>query len=594
MAVRRGPSSLSSSCSNSSSLSDSQKYSFHNLLDTSLPSPGLPSITPQHGRKPSARRFRMGLRLLFWACGVGVVLWFLVSTLQLEKSPSAIRYLSNDGEAYEIVGDDALPQQPSPVMVTDRRGRVKWTISIPPTFDFPLQPKEHFDICAQSTDVARHVAELKSHGSGHRHGDHFGYYHIDPNFMDVAEAEDHGMLPRPKSKQAQSIWEAVAGKQEEKDSMSEDLESMRSRGRNPVCVRSLTYVMETSDAGFGKTLMGLWMSYGLAKIEGRAFFIDDANWAYGKYTTFFQPPPIPLCLPPDKTQILPCPHHARHLLVSAATTPWTFGQAFNSHFEDAHKTGVKLQERIFSLLRDGHDALFHLADEDAAYVEQRAQDLAKPVHESGGITIGIHVRHGDRHPFEFQYQNSYIPLEIYVDAARALISAASTNATTSETTSRLLLASDDPETYTSLSNALRAQVRILLASKTTLDAATQNPPDSRQHKFTDENIGWEGGFFNAVFWSLGRQPSAPVPRSRGGEDGKEREEPSELALRLRELVGRAYLLDLAVLGRSDRVVCAVSSVGCRLLGVMMGWERGIVEGGWRNVDGRGDWRGIIW
>jgi hypothetical protein len=40
----------------------------------------------------------------------------------------------------------------------------------------------------------------------------------------------------------------------------------------------LTYVMETDDAGFGNTLMRLWMSYGLAKAENRAFFIDDTRW----------------------------------------------------------------------------------------------------------------------------------------------------------------------------------------------------------------------------------------------------------------------------------------------------------------------------
>lgn len=98
-------------------------------------------------------------------------------------------------------------------------------------------------------------------------------------------------------------------------------------------------------------------------------------------------------------------------------------------------------------------------------------------------------------------------------------------------------------------------------------------------------------------------------------------------LRLRELVARAYLLDLAVLDSvSDGVVCGVSSAGCRILGVMMGWDailngekymRGEDEGGggwfkfswggekkkkklgnrgkkvWRNVDGGLKWRGVI-
>jgi hypothetical protein len=80
--------------------------------------------------------------------------------------------------------------------------------------------------------------------------------------------------------------------------------------------------------------------------------------------------------------------------------------------------------------------------------------------------------------------------------------------------------------------------------------------------------------------------------------------PSDAALRLRELIGRAYLLDIAVLGSaSDSIVCGVSSVTCRLLGVMMGWDAIIAgqrsAGGstrhvWKNVDGDFEWKGIIW
>jgi hypothetical protein len=45
-----------------------------------------------------------------------------------------------------------------------------------------------------------------------------------------------------------------------------------------VCEKSLTFVMETHDAGLGKTLMMLWTAYGLAQKEGRAFFVDDSRW----------------------------------------------------------------------------------------------------------------------------------------------------------------------------------------------------------------------------------------------------------------------------------------------------------------------------
>ena len=46
----------------------------------------------------------------------------------------------------------------------------------------------------------------------------------------------------------------------------------------PTCQSSLTFVMETTEAGFGNTLLALWLSYGMAKKEGRTFFIDDSKW----------------------------------------------------------------------------------------------------------------------------------------------------------------------------------------------------------------------------------------------------------------------------------------------------------------------------
>ena len=209
---------------------------------------------------------------------MGIILWFVLSTLAYERRPPALSYTRQDLGAYELVGEDTLPKQPSPVIVTDRRGRSKWTVSIPPGLGFPLRPQEYADICARSTDVSGHIAQLKAHDGHHHHGRGFGYYHIDLNYMDVAEAENHGMLPGTSEQPALWIWKAGAGSKEGKDSMSEDLETMQGVQRKPMCARSLTYVMESSDAGFGETLMGLWMSYGLAKKERRAFFIDDTNW----------------------------------------------------------------------------------------------------------------------------------------------------------------------------------------------------------------------------------------------------------------------------------------------------------------------------
>lgn len=531
-------------------------------------------------------------RLLIAFCGVTVIVWLGVRSLYSPLPYSPSEYPSEGGEGegeYEMVGDSSLPQDPCALIVTDNKGKPKWTVSIPSSYDFPLRPAQYVEICSQSMELSHHLTESGKTLSKRMRG----YYEQDPWFLDVQEAEKQGLLPQsqpsgqPSSKDEGKIGNKV-GEEQSGDGMM-------------VCGRSLTFVMETADAGLGKTLMALWMSYGLAMKENRAFFVDDSRWAYGKYSTYFTPPPSPGCLQPPKSQILPCPHNARHILVSAATTAQTFGHMFNEEYEDGRKIEVQRQHNIFSLVREGYEALFSLRTDDATYVTERADALYGPVTEAGGVSIGMHVRRGDRHPYEYQYSKDYLPLDRYIETAREMILAqfnttsnsrkskskargvGSDEKTEGEKASKLVVASDDPDVYASpdMSHAIRAQDRIILASKTTLEAASP-----KKNPYIDEISGWEGGFFRDVFWSLGQ----PTSNAAAGTA----QEVSEQAMRLRELVGRAYLMDLAVLAKADAVVCTVSSLGCRLLAVMKGWDSAIDGDGWKNVDGDFDWRGVVW
>jgi hypothetical protein len=478
--------------------------------------------------------------------------------------------------------------------------------------------------------MSQHVAMSKKPPGrqSHIHKAHHPYYYRDPHFMDIAEAESHRLLPDHSSQKP----------------LTPPQDPSTTGSSLKRCTRTLTYALETSNAGLGHTLLTLWLAYGLAQSEDRAFFVDDTNWPYGSYGTYFKLPPSPGCLPPPKTQVVPCPHQARHLLVSAATTRHTFGHMFMDHFEDARKMGVMRQHKVFGMMRIGYEALFQgkLNDEDEAYFRDRVAELDSSTRIQGGEEIGVHVRHGDRHPLEYQYQKSYIPLEKYLDTAYNLSSQWPRPASSP---THILIASDDPDVYvdpliTSASafpssktptkiaktEIEKAQSHISLASKKTLAASGKT------------GLGWEGGFFKDVFWALGAPPtfkapdsiqspppSTPPPhrrrRSSHARDTPPKNlkradlssssrtvaadldldldldphtHPSSSALKLRQLVGRAYLLDLAVLGQSDRVVCALSAYGCRILAVMMGWERAIVDGGWINVDGDFDWRGVDW
>lgn len=566
--------------------STSSRFSFNHLIATPPPSPGLPALIPRHG-KPVAANPRKYVRAVVWLVGVLVIVYYGLSKIQTGHNRLAkVGWETNAGEQFEMVGDEELPDFPTPVVVTDKKGRAKWTVSIPPDSVFPLEPKVYADICMQNMEVSAHVADLHSH-SHKVHAAHYGYYRVDPNFMDVAEAEAHGLLPGLKAKTSMKENGLVG---ETQDSLIE----------SDVCEKSMTFLMETADAGLGKTLMMLWMAYGLAQKEGRDFFVDDSRWAYGKYTNYFLPPPMPKCRPPPRHEMLPCPHHARHLVVSAATVQSTFGGAFNEEFEDPRKMEVYRQKPMFDLARAGYEALFTLAKDDSLYVQNRISTMKKKTQmaEGNGMILGIHVRHGDRRPYEFQYRDAYIPLPNYSDKARSILKSTYNHSgpnggenLLAEMHSLMVVASDDPDVYESdeFSHAWRAQDLIHLAAHTT--RPKPDGPVAAIRKFVDESIGWEGGFFAGMFWSLGRPSSVPVTAMETPDTNLP---PTAEALRLRELVGRAYLMDLAVLGNSDQLVCTVSSMGCKLLAVMMGWEAAVVQESWVNIDGDFEWRGVSW
>jgi hypothetical protein len=171
----------------------------------------------------------------------------------------------DDGEEWEMASGSQLPKEPSAVAIQDAKGRMRWTVSIPSNLDFPLQPAQYRDICQQSMELATSIRqEAQSQNIAKRM---LNYYQQDQYYIDVQEAEDQLLLPPAK----------VSGRPKgfvEDESIADGF----STAGQKVCDRTLTYIMETEDAGFGNTLMRLWMSYGLAMAEKRSFFIDDTRW----------------------------------------------------------------------------------------------------------------------------------------------------------------------------------------------------------------------------------------------------------------------------------------------------------------------------
>ncbi|KAL8652038.1 MAG: hypothetical protein Q9226_004432, partial [Calogaya cf. arnoldii] len=547
----------------------SKQFNFQHLVNSPLPSPALPSIVPRHGKKPAPRTIRLAVRvfarLFIYLFAFTLLYAFFTLARHALSSPTPLNIVSVNVNEYKIAGQEPASHDAGPVVVTDSRHRPKWTVAIPRSAEFPLKPSQYAQICARSDDIVQqlHASALHSH------------FHLGPSesrrtatgFVDVQEAHEQGLLSPPTVGDAQlgpastGIGEAVRAQSKMKAQAYDEPKG------SAICEKSLTFIMETADAGLGKTLLGLWMAFGLAREEGRAFFIDDSNWAYGKYTTFFEHPPIPSCRPPPATQRLPCPRQTRHLVISTTTYQWAFGDFIESLSHDRHPHNQATRKhRAFSLARAGHDALFRLTGADADYVSSRLADL-DTTHSQGSLSIGLHVRRGDRHPWERQYSDSYIPHLTYSSTVQALVTAAlgpvnntaplSAAHQTHHYPPRILLASDDPETYLApefISSTERAQAQIQLASKATLDAALPGPrpeaPSRDQDpafiKFVEPNVGWEGGFFASIFWGLGNAAEGRAA-ARGVREERPKKAPNEESLRLREYVGRAYLLDLKIL-----------------------------------------------
>jgi hypothetical protein len=272
------------------------------------------------------------------------------------------------------------------------------------------------------------------------------------------------------------------------------------------------------------------------------------------------------------------------LVVVTATAEELLGSSVDG---TSAQPGSSAQKSKFELARQGHDALFKLNKDDAQYVDGRIRELAtkkivpKTKGTQNGLAIGAHVRRGDRHPLEFQYRDSYVPLNLFAEAARNLIDERFAADKAAKQHSFMIMASDDPMVYESLdfTGSSRAQERIKLANKPVVQHP--NPDRHVMRKYIDESFGWEGGFFAAMFWNLG-QPSASASSAI--------KPPSAETIRLRSLVGRAYMMDLAVLAdASDFVLCTASAVGCRLLAVMMGWDSAMTKGNWINIDAGAQW-----
>ena len=205
--------------------------------------------------------------------------------------------------------EDYVPSEPAAVKLPpDTYGNTNWTVSIPEAFDFPLRATVYKDLCSQIHSVAEEILEINENASSppspslsspsspsssssssesesepesaadavdtrskaKRHM-HWEYYEHPSNFVEPQDAVDMGLLP---DSQTLAVPKATFPGGRAGQAWTDFLE----QGDRKTCNSSLVFLLQTESAGMGRTLMEMWLAYGLAKKEGRAFFIDDTRW----------------------------------------------------------------------------------------------------------------------------------------------------------------------------------------------------------------------------------------------------------------------------------------------------------------------------
>jgi len=300
----------------------------------------------------------------------------------------------------------------------------------------------------------------------------------------------------------------------------------------------LTYSLAAASVvGLAESLLEVFTAYGLARQEGRRFVIDDAGWEWGAWDDYF--------LSSSDTDAgegsLPCPRSVRRLSVAHSTRGWIFGHAFTEHFESPRERGSRRQKRVFSLARTGYEALLRVRPALAARVGKRVEALKAEAGDGGWV--GIQVRRGDYKPRTWQWlKGTGVQLDAVADVAAAL----------SDGRGRVVVMSDDRDVVTApeLAGSLAA---------------------------VEGGAGLlEGGYTRGGLLKLG---------------GRERREVAERWLEeilvMRELVGAGTIDE-------GGVVCGGASATCRLLAVMLGWDMGVINERWRDVDGGIGWSGVDW
>lgn len=181
--------------------------------------------------------------MVCWIAGVLVVCWF---GLELSRS-ERVRlggwrdvFRPSASESVGLKAEDVTDADLEAVAVLREDGTKGWSFNLPKGLEGVLRQRQYGKMCASAQGVPGMLHD-EGHG-GHAGHSHRDYYWADPEFVDPDGRTN-------------------VGEREEE-----------------VCASSLTYLLGEQDISIGGALMGMWLAYGLAVRERRAFFVESENW----------------------------------------------------------------------------------------------------------------------------------------------------------------------------------------------------------------------------------------------------------------------------------------------------------------------------
>ncbi|KAI8449369.1 hypothetical protein BY996DRAFT_4589314 [Phakopsora pachyrhizi] len=248
---------------------------------------------------------------------------------------------------------------------------------------------------------------------------------------------------------------------EERDEEKNVFYSSVDQNGDKICEKTLTYLLD-DDYGFAFHLNAITMAAALAKSDSRSFFISDSQWDRGTWGKYFKPSTEVKCRPPPPDEMRGCPRTTKHWIITSAIlayhfSPQEFGVAFGNEdasdevLEEDVKGIIPYQRQpIFEMARKSFFELFILNDLIREIIYQTKQEIidsniwGSKKNNKLSPYISVHIRKGDRHPFDPSHKLDYLPVTDYVDAINSTWNILRQSDSTLPDSPNVYLASDTP------------------------------------------------------------------------------------------------------------------------------------------------------